>query len=140
MTIVSFYCKDCQLDQDVLAHKVSNSLCEFFQARCRKCNQKVIRHITEKHLDPYFRLSKKIREQRQRLHKDLIQPGEAGFQTYYKKEYDKIERARAEYERKAIENEKRRNEFYKQHSQNIVEKNMAKKVLDKEELLENVRT
>ena len=89
---------------------------------------KLIRHITDKLSDPYFKRSFKLKVQRQELRKDLLQPGQEGYQTYYKVEYDKIEQAREAYELKQKAKEKSKIDFYNKYS-HTENKNLAKKVL-----------
>ncbi len=87
----SFWCEKCQKDFDSGAYKTGNRYGEWFVAKCPK-GHKNIRYITERHLDPYFRKSEKLRKQRIFYRKDLLQPGQAGYDVAYpemKKQFDK---------------------------------------------------
>ena len=50
-----------------------------------------IRHITDIELDPYFRLSKNVRQSRHKYAKDVLQPGQDGYTMYYGEEKDRRE-------------------------------------------------
>ena len=131
---VSFYCGDCALDQDLEARKGKiRSGEEYFFVLCVNCKRRLIRMITEPKNDPYFRQSKKIRRQRAEMAKDLIQPGEAGFQILYKAEYDKIERAREEAELKEKMKKRADIALYEKHRHNINEREAVKRVFQIEE-------
>jgi len=130
--IISFWCRDCRLDQDIPAIKREFRDTEWFSGNCKKCGNLVKRHITEKQDDPYFYESMKIRYERECMKMDLIQPGETGFETFYKKEYDKMELAKEKWYNKEAEKKKARDAFLKKHSENIVEKNIAKKIIERE--------
>ena len=88
---VSFYCGTCRIDQDHPPQKRKNRFGEWFFAECMGCKEMLIRYITDKHLDPYYRNSLNLKKQRTFFAKDLIQPGDSRFKKYYKKEWDKIE-------------------------------------------------
>lgn len=127
---VSFYCKDCKLDQDMEAEMgYYSGGGRKFVAGCVRCGRQLFRLIDDKKNDPYYFLSKNVIINRRKFVKDLIQPGDVGFQTYYKKEYDKIKKAEENYYKKQESEKKSRDEFYK----NTLDKNLAKKVLDKED-------
>ena len=114
--MISFWCKKCELDLDLEAEKQNNSYAEWFMARCPKCGVKLLRYITEKHKDPYYHESKRVKIQSRQYAKDLIQPGQDGFKLYYKKEWDKMEQAKEDYEKKRIAKKKDRDEFYKKYA------------------------
>ncbi len=98
MTGISFWCETCEKDFDAPANIKRALGNEYFVAQCPDKKHEAVRFITGKTCDPYFRRSKKQKRQRMELEKDLIQPGQYGFETYYKKEYDKIETAREAHE------------------------------------------
>lgn len=143
---ISFYCKPCGLDQERLPVENSYSqematelglsqIPRWYEARCEKCNAKVLRYITDKHLDPYFRLSKKLKIEREKNKKDLLQYGQDGFQTLYPESYKKFQEVEEKiFERRELEN-KKKNEFL----ENSKDKKLAIKVLDLEEKLSNGR-
>lgn len=138
--VISFWCEPCGKDLDLPAMKDKLSTGEkYWFSRCPFCNLKVVRYITEAKFDPYFRKSKKLALQRKMLRKDLIQPGEDGFQTIYKKEWDKLEAAREAYEKKILLAEKEKREFLKKNSYNVHVKEAAKRVIAAEERLEHGR-
>jgi len=131
--MISFWCKICSLDLDLEAEKVSVMGDEYFRAKCKR-GHKLVRYITTKSDDPYYHLSKKMRIQRQQFSKDLIQPGQEGFQLIYKKEWDKLEKAREELERKEIAKKKSRDEFYKKYAASGTgNRENVKRVLELEE-------
>ena len=132
---VSFFCKKCSLDQNLLAFINFNGYGNWFQAKCGKCNCKLIRYITEKEKDPYYRLSKNVIINRDKYKKDLIQPNDYGFKTYYKEQYDKMEKAEEEYQKKIIKEKIERDKFYKKFKHNINEKQIVKKAIELEEKL-----
>ena len=131
--MVSFYCKNCKLDQNLEAEKVNNSLAEFFRARCGKCGNRLVRYISEKHLDPYYRESRKIKVERGRFANDLIQPGEAGFKMFYKKQYDELEEKKEKYEKEQRLKKIERENYYKRAIKDGASPQIVKKVLELEE-------
>lgn len=151
--IISFYCDKCELDQDLPTIKSSNryglnlatntlyeseNYKEWYKARCRKCNKPLIRYITDPDKDPYFAKSKKIRKQRNALKKDLLQYGDDGFKTAYPKQYAMMEKRKEMLYNKKIRKKKEKDEFYNKHKHDVVARNIAKKVIEAEEKLENV--
>jgi len=136
MSKISFYCPNCQLDQDLEGHITTYyGGGRKFVARCQKCGKELFRLIDEKKNDPYYFLSKRVIMERQKFRKDLLQPSDYGFRTFYKQEFKKMEKAKEELEKKDLETKRKRDEFLKSHNQNIVEKNLAKKILEQEEKL-----
>ena len=109
---VSFYCKDCRLDQDIFPRKEKNRFVEWFSADCRKCGENLIRYITNKHLDPYYYNSLELRKQRNLLAKELIQPGDSRFKKYYRTEYDKLELTAQKLEERKEKEKADRDDFY----------------------------
>jgi hypothetical protein len=136
MTEISFFCKKCGIDQDLPAIKVDNSYGQWFEAKCRRCKGKVIRYITEKNNDPYYYLSKRVKIDRERFSRDLIQPGQSGFQTYYRNEWLKIEEANQKIEIGREKRKKDRNDFYKRMAYDGSNRQVAKKIVEAEEKLE----
>ncbi len=78
----SFWCEKCQKDFDAPGYKSSNRYGEWWVGRDPK-GHKAIRHITERLKDPYFWKSRKLREQRVEFRKDLLQPGQKGYDMAY---------------------------------------------------------
>ena len=128
MTVkVDFYCRDCKKDQNLPANKNSNRYGEWFVSRCNFCGRQVIRYITERHNDPYFRLSKSVIIARRTHARDLVQPGEYGFRTLYKEQWDAIGRANEKWEREAREEERYWNEKFKEGRHDIERRKAVKK-------------
>ena len=111
---VSFYCRDCRLDQNHPAKKMKRGKTEWFIADCIECEERLIRYITDKRLDPYYWNSLELKKQRDFFAKDLIQPGDSRFKLYYKKEWDKIELASQEYEERKKREREDRNHYREQ--------------------------
>ena|SRR3990167_682342 len=116
---ISFWCEKCRADYD-LEGVVDSVLGDRYFRACCPTGHKVVRYIENKQNDPYFLRSKKMQVERQRLSRDIIQPGQTGFETYYKKEYDKIEKAREGWERKQEQKKKEREAYYKNLKENMV--------------------
>lgn len=131
--IVSFFCDRCKIDMDLNAFKSSYHGEEYFYSKCSFCHGKVVRHITKKETDPYFRRSRKVIVDRKKMSRDLLQPWQDGFRTYYQKEWEKIDKASQEYDRKQQDAVKKRQEWYNKNSSTIVERERAKKVIEIEE-------
>src|SRR3990167_8167293 len=132
MRMISFFGKNCKLDQDLIAERHSNPWSEWFMAHCRTCKSKLIRYISDNN-DPYFRESLKLRRQRNEYKKDLIQYGQANFKTFYKEQWEKFEAQKEDWEKAQIQKKKEKDEFY---NNNKLNKGLAKKVLEIEERLE----
>lgn len=130
---VSFFCRECGLDQEREGERIKTSLAEFFRARCRKCEATLVRYISEREKDPYFRYSLKVKRERAEFAKDLLQPGEDGFKLYYKDEYDKIEKAKEDHENEMKRKKEERDAYYKKFKHNISERQVVKRVLELEE-------
>ena len=90
--LVSFFCKKCNLDQNLQAHKETVMDVEFWKARCTKCGNFLVRYITHMSYDPYYWESRKLKVERYNNRKDFIQPDQEGFQTYYKESWLKNEK------------------------------------------------
>ena len=92
----NFWCDRCELDFEAPGYRTGYSLqggAEWFVGFDPR-GHKAIRYITEKHLDPYFRKSRNLKEQRVHYRKDLLQPGQRGFKQTYpdaQREMDKAE-------------------------------------------------
>lgn len=132
---ISFFCKNCKLDYDTDRVKKSTAYggIEKFVAGCPKCGRANYRLTGNPQSDPYYYESKNVIINRQKFGKDLLQPNDYGFKTYYKQEYEKIQKAKEEFEEKEQSEKRDRDRFFREHNQNIVEKNLAKKIIQKEE-------
>ena len=94
------------------SYKTKNSYAEWWEARWPLCLTKVMRYITDNKLDPYVKLRMKLRRDRVMMKKDLLQPGESGFQTYYKKQHDELQETDRKLKLKVEEKENKNKKFY----------------------------
>jgi hypothetical protein len=56
---------------------------EWHETKCKKCSKRLIRYITERHLDPYYHESKCVIINRDKFKIEMLQPGQVGFKTHY---------------------------------------------------------
>ena len=133
--VISFYCKNCKLDYDTDKTHIEKYFGggKKFVSDCPKCDREQFRLITEPHNDPYYYLSKRVIINKNKFAKDLIQPGQTGFQTYYRKEWEKIQNAEKEHEDKKKKFYSEREEMYKKHRHNQDEREAVKAVFEAEE-------
>lgn len=88
VAITQFWCNKCKTERVARGFKIVQSdwnnpgkKIAFYEAlACHRLR----RRITEKYLDPYFNISHNVRKQRLDQAKDMIQPGQWGFDTLYK--------------------------------------------------------
>lgn len=135
--ISSFWCSNCKKDLDLPALKSSLLTGEeYFWALCNngKCRRKLIRRITDRKNDPYFRVSKKVRMEMEELKIDLIQPSNPKFQMYYKNQWDKMEQDAEKYEQEQIRKKQERENWYRDNKLN--HRGAAKKVVELEEQMQ----
>lgn len=86
--ITQFWCNKCKKEIVARGYKVVQTdwnnpgkFIAFFEVlACHRLR----RRITDKYSDPYFNNSHLLRQQRLDYAKDLIQPGQYGFDTLYK--------------------------------------------------------
>lgn len=96
-TTVSFWCERCRKDFDATAIRQESFRHneQYWCAFCKKCNNKCVRYITRQSDDPYYLKSEKLRRMRQQYSKDILQPGQTGYNTIYgdpfKEWYNKLE-------------------------------------------------
>ena len=88
----NFWCDICEEDFESPGHETGNRYGKWFVGTDPK-GHRAIRYITEKHLDPYFRKFRNLREQRVHYRKDLLQPGQKGFAMTYPKQKREMEKA-----------------------------------------------
>jgi len=88
--IVEFYCKTCEEDFAQVAFKQietdwsnSSQNIAFYKSKHDDCGSWAIRHITDKFRDPYWSESKQVANDRGKHFKDLLQPGETGYNLLY---------------------------------------------------------
>ena len=111
--MISFFCKKCKLDQDLVCSKDNNNgydldthgeyknskgFVEWYVGYCKKCKQELIRFITNQAKDPYFRESLKLQKQRREMANDLIQYGDPRFEYLYKDQWNAFEQQKKDYE------------------------------------------
>ena len=135
-TSVSFFCRNCRLDQDLEARKSSYRKDEYFWAKCRYCGGKLFRYITERQKDPYYHNSIKLKIQKDKLAVDLIQPGDNRFKLWYQDKWREMEEASQKYEENLKKEKQSRDNFYKEHRHNVTERNAAKAVIEAEERIQ----
>ena len=130
--IISFYCKSCDLDQDLSAHTgchtFTGEFVAWYEAECKRCGKNLRRHITEKQSDPYFRQSKKLRMQREQMKKDLLQYGEDGFKTLYKKSWDTFQHNEEMLYNKGKREKETRDELYKNFGWDLNKRQILNKI------------
>src|SRR3990167_1570862 len=134
MSAVSFWCKSCKKDFDdpnFQLRKLSTGE-EYFTGYCPK-GHKCLRYVTERKIDPYYDHSEKIKAQRHLMANDILQYGEYGFETFYRKEWEKLEKAREEYELNKKRKQQETIDFYNKYKHNINERQLVSKVLEAEE-------
>lgn len=111
--MISFFCTKCHKDFDADARTHVNGVYnldtgvfeehrdekrkEWYIGKC-PCGKECMRYITDKHLDPYFHQSLKLQAQRKEFENDLIQYGDARFESLYKDQWNKFEQQREEHE------------------------------------------
>ncbi|KKN24239.1 hypothetical protein LCGC14_0896840 [marine sediment metagenome] len=80
-----FWCDHCSIDFVAPSYKTWSIIHEVgaWHSFCPLCEGIVYRHITDKIIDPYYNKSEKLRVMRGEAYKDLMQPGEYGYQTMY---------------------------------------------------------
>ena len=133
MTRIDFYCGLCKLDQANFFFLKKNMFVSWFESKCSKCGIMLIRYKENKHLDPYYRYSPKQRAEQDLYKKDLIQPGQEGFRTYYKKQWEEMDKAAEISEKKEIQKKEERDNFYKKYKHNINTRQAAYAAINAEE-------
>jgi len=126
----NFWCRECEEDLVLLAEIVTASdKSSAWRARCPKCDGLLLRYITFRKDDPYYRLSRKVKIEREMYKRDLVQPNEAGFRTLYPEQAKKLEAEEEVREKKAKEKKKEADKFFKENK-SIHTKEAVKKVLE----------
>ena len=109
-TPMEFWCRVCESDFTCVdALKMTTTMrgvpSAYYDGRCPK-NHRAIRHLTDKHLDPYYYQSAMLAEQRYRMRDDTIAPSDPRFRIVYPKQWAAIEEEREQREQKeAAQNE-----------------------------------
>lgn len=129
MVSTSFWCERCRSDLDLFAVMKDNGRARWFYARCPHCGSGLMRYVDEKHKDPYYRKSVKIRKEREKHRKDMLQPGDAGFQTLYPESYAQLHKAEEMWYNKAVARKKSQEEFYKKYKHDVNQRELVKKAI-----------
>ncbi len=83
---VDYWCTQCEMDCTGPGRKiVQTSFAQpiaFYEGRCPK-DHRIRRQITDQTTDPYYTHSRVVKAMRQEFAKDLLQPGQPGFNTLY---------------------------------------------------------
>jgi len=97
--VMDFYCDECEADFINLGYKdvidCYDELVAKYETKCPYCGTKSIRRITDTIDDPFYRKSRKVRNDREQAEIDMIQPGDPRFKTYYPEQYKKLEEQKA---------------------------------------------
>lgn len=80
----NFWCQKCRKDWTLVAMKKTKSsyIGEVLVARCPDCKMELVRFMNNPN-DPYYRLSKRLKVERKKYAKDLLQVGDPGFDLLY---------------------------------------------------------
>jgi len=103
---VDFYCRSCDEDFKLIGNKGYTSYKGgrwFYSAKC-KCGKELIRRITDKDGDPYFVQSKRLRTDRRRYWKELLQRDDPRFRGVYGDDNLREEREKEEMQRTNFDN------------------------------------
>ena len=106
-TRMGFWCEQCRRDYNLIGYKhrtdkafdVDNGVMKFvyaerpiawYSAMCPKRHE-LRRLITDKHRDPYYRLSRSVAFERSMLEDDLLQPSDPRFKYVYPEAWKKLQ-------------------------------------------------
>jgi hypothetical protein len=104
-----FWCDACRLDFESVGFKrtlgVYTLPVALYETKCPKCRATCRRRITERNGDEFFWKSAALNAQRRMMAKDLLQPGDPGFDAAYpqhrlRREAEAEANERAEYGRR----------------------------------------
>jgi hypothetical protein len=105
--VIYFWCNHCKIDLKLPAHRriKNKDTGMVWYVRCPSCRRELIRMYNNARIDPYFLYSEKVKSDRLRFAKDLIQMNDTRFDLLYphiKRERDEKaeKKARQEWERK----------------------------------------
>lgn len=136
MTQLDFYCKNCDLDQMLPAWKQQTfDGEEYWVSRCGKCSGKVVRLIQNPLRDEYYKRSPKVKRERIKYARDLLQPGEAGFKLLYPETARKLEQAEEDYQKNLALEEKKKRELVRSVRHDINKRQVVESALKAEEKL-----
>lgn len=132
---VSFWCRKDRKDYNLWAWKrpwTWDGVSEYYWAAdCPDCGVKLTRYAMEMaQNDPYYRQSAKRRMEAEKMRIDLLQPGQAGFETHYKTQYENLQKQREVAETEAIKRKEQKIKQYKKVAAKLDFKNdaLARKV------------
>ena len=109
LTRIYFWCAKCRKDHELIGFRKTKAkiVGEVWTARCPSCKQELVRLINNP-FDPYYRLSHKLRIERRKMKKDLLQPGDPGFDLLYPEHKRKREEYYERLEREKWQQSKKR--------------------------------
>lgn len=93
---MDFWCNERKCKKDIIAlgYKVEYTRGEYpkavYKGRCERGHE-VERRITDRHNDPYFYLSEKLKYERWKAGDDLLQPSDPRFKTVYPRQWEKLQ-------------------------------------------------
>ena len=131
--MLDFYCDSCQKDFEARYFTRENRYGTWFVSKCH-CGNECIRYGDNKHLDPYFKKSKKMRVERDKYKNDLVQPGEEKFKTLYPEQWKKMQDAEERQREKERKEKELRDKLYKD---NFNERSTIKKIFEREDAKRN---
>ena len=131
---VSFWCRKDRKDYNLWAWKrpwTWNGANEYYwSAECPDCGIKLTRYAMEMASDdPYYKLSTQRKIEADKLRIDTLQPGQEGFQTHYRQEYENIQKQKEVAETEALNKKKENEKKYKKLlATTNLDTKMAKKI------------
>lgn len=98
-----FWCNQCRRDFVALGrlevHGTGSQATAVYRASCPKDHQ-TYRYVTNVPDDPYWLRSHKVRADRQAHEIDMLSPHDPRFKLYYKKQWDELEVARENHDKR----------------------------------------
>ena len=84
LTYTGFWCQGCRKDVMCISRRrfLNKKVGEAWNAKCPHCGKHLVRLIGISP-DPYHKYSKKIRQDRMKHKKDILQIGDPGFDVLY---------------------------------------------------------
>jgi len=129
---ISFWCDVCKIDQENTYMKnwcdYPSGRREWNESRCIKCKKKILRYITQRHLDPYWGRSAKAKREVIKYEKDLIQPDDPRFKKLYPRQYERLEAVKEANEKKKLDEIKKRDDMYKRFGHNTDRRKILSKL------------
>lgn len=112
-SVIAFWCDICKKDVFGPAHKrvmvpKGQLPIAWHESRCPS-DHLVVRYITDKGADPYYRRSLMMKRERMKMAMDLVQPSDPRFRILYPQQYQKMkedrERQQIQQEAELVEND-----------------------------------